>query len=256
MNKHHCILKLICFCLLILIMTGCGQMRPHTDPALDSKAFKIANQARSFNQYIVQSKGTGWISLETKTETNTFKLAWAAVFPNKIRVTFLLSGLAFETIIANKKSVTFFSHTGKHSKYTYQSDDLNMEDYVHVPIKMSELILVLLGRLPIRNFNDAYFSPKDSSLSTIILTHKNNGLTQTLHIGDKKQINELTSISSFGSLLYEITIKGYKNITSGNIPYKIVIKDKNFKKMTLYITKFLANPPIKNSVFQLTQPGS
>ncbi|MCD4721256.1 MAG: hypothetical protein K8S13_15555 [Desulfobacula sp.] len=253
MNSQNLLCRLIYITIFILILSGCAQFRPDTNPILDKKAFFLANQARSFNQHIVTSKGTGWIRLETKTKTDRFKIAWAAVSPNKIRITFLLSGHPVETIIATGKKITFISHTGEHSKYSYNSKDPNMEDYIHVPVKMSEMISILLGRLPVKNFDDAYFSPSDTSLSTITLRQNWKGLAQSLHVNSKKRIDSLKTTDLSEKLLYEMTITKYKNNDFGTIPVKIEIKDNDNRKLTLEITNFLPNPPIKESVFQLTE---
>jgi len=167
MNSQKLFSRLIYIAVLILIFSGCAHRRPDTNPLLDKKAVFLANQARSFNQHIITSKGTGWIRIETKTKKDKFKIAWAAASPHKIRITFLLSGHPVETIIATGKKITFLSHTGEHAKYSYNSKDPNMEDYIHIPVKISEIISILLGRLPVKNFEDAWFSPSDTSLSVI-----------------------------------------------------------------------------------------
>ena len=253
MNNQNLLPRLIYGVIFILILSGCAQPRPDTNPLLDKKAFFLANQARSFNQHIIASKGTGWIRLETKTKKDKFKIAWAAVFPNKIRITFLLSGHPVETIIATGEKITFLSHTGEHAKYSYHSKDPNMEDYIHVPVKMSEIILILLGRLPVKNFDDAYFSPSDASLSTITLRRNWKGLVQSLHVNSKEKIDTFKTTDLSGTLLYEMIVMKYKNNDFGTIPVKIEIKDSDNRKLILEITNFLPNPPIKESVFQLTE---
>ena len=253
MTNQNLLSSLIYITVFILFVSGCASFRPDTSPLLDKKAFLLSNQARSINQHITASKGTGWARLETKTKTVKFRIAWATIFPNKIRITFLLSGLPVETIIATGEKITFLSHTGEHSKYSYNSKDPDMKDYILVPVKLSEMILVLLGRLPVKNFDDAWFSPSDSSLSTIILKQNWKGFTQSIHFNDKGKIKGLKTTDASGKLLYEMTIIKYKAHDFGNIPVKIEIKDKDNRKLTLEITNFLPNPPIKESVFQLTE---
>jgi outer membrane lipoprotein-sorting protein len=253
MNSQNLLCRLIYLSVFILTLSGCAQLRPDTNPLLDKKAFFLAGKARSFNQHIITSKGTGWIRLETKTKKDKFKIAWAAVSPNKIRITFLLSGHPVETIIATGEKIIFLSHTGDHSKYSYHSKDPNMEDYIHVPVKLSEMISILLGRLPVKNFDDAYFSPSDASLSFINLRQNWKGLTQSLHLNSKGRIDSLKTTDSSGNILYEMTITKYKDNDFGNIPVKIEIKDNDNRKLTLEIINFLPNPPIKESVFQLTE---
>ena len=239
----------------VFIFSGCALQRPATDPSLDKKAFFLATRARSANQHIVAGKGSGWIWIETESRVDKFKIAWAAKSPHKIRITFLISGLPVETIVATGKKVTFFSHTGDHSTYTDHSVDPDMQDYIQVPVKMSEIISILLGRLPVNRFDDAYFSPSDPSLSTIILTQDRKKTVRHLHLNDQGKVDGLTLTGSNGSLVYTLAITKYTTYDFGDVPVQIEIQDKNRKKLTLRITNFQPNPAIKDAVFWLTDPG-
>ncbi|CCK80013.1 hypothetical protein [Desulfobacula toluolica] len=253
MNNQTLLSRTVCIIAVILTISGCASIRPETDPLLDKKALRFSKQAKSLNRHILASKGSGWAKLETKTRVEKFRIAWAAVFPDKVRITFLLSGLPIETIITNGEKITFFSHTGEHSKYSYNSKNPDMEKYIHVPVKMSELILLLLGRLPLKPFDDAYFSVADSSLSTLILKQKWKRTAQHLHFNNNGNVDELIFTDPGGKLLYQITPTKYKAYDFGDIPIKIEIQDTNERKLTLGITDFIANPPIKESVFLLTE---
>jgi len=241
--------------LFVLAFSSCTQHRPAGSPVLDKKAFVLASQAKAMNQHIIASKGTGWARVETKTKTDTFKIAWAAVFPNKIRITFLISGNPVETIIATGEKIIFFSHTGEHSKYEYNSKDPDMSDYIKVPIKMSEMILILLGRLPVKTFDNAYFSPSDASLSSISLEKNRMGVIQLLQFNDKGKIDGLKSADRSGKFLYEIKVTQYKTYDFGQLPVTMEIKNMDNQRLILDITRFQANPAIKEDVFRLTESG-
>jgi len=239
----------------MLIISGCSFQKPATDPLLDQKAISLATQARTLNQHVISSKGTGWAKFETKTKTEKFKIAWAAVAPDKIRITFLSSGHPVETILTTGEDITFFSHTGAHSKYSYSSKDPDMTDYIKVPVRMSEMILLLLGRFPIRNFDTAVFSPADASLSTIIIKKKWKGEKQFLHFRNDNKLDHLRSMDYEGNLLYEMRVLEYKSYEFGDLPARIELKDINARKLFLDIINFQPNPIIKESVFRLTEAG-
>ncbi|MBT4505625.1 MAG: DUF4292 domain-containing protein [Desulfobacula sp.] len=244
----------VCIVLFILILSGCAQLRPAGNPLLDKKAFLLAKKAQSFNHNIIAGRGTGWARIETKKKTDKFRIAWAAVFPDKIRITFLISGHPLETIIATGEQITFFSHTGQHAKYSDNSKDPDMDEFINVPVKMSEIISILLGRLPVKKFDKAYFTAQDPSLSSIALEQNWKGVTQYLHFNGNQKIDGLKSTDVSGKLLYEMNIIKYKTYGSNQIPVKIEIKDMDTRKLTLDITGFQANPLIKESVFRLTEP--
>ncbi len=246
------------FFVLLFLVYGCSYPRPKTDPALDKKALSLALQAKSYNQQVHSSKGLGWAVLQTPEKPGKkekYKIAWAAQFPNKIRITFLLSGLPVETIISTGQKITFLSHTGQHSLHSYESEDPDMGRYVHVPVKMSQIILMLVGRLPIKDFNDAYFSPDSNTLSDIILRKDKETQMQYLQI-NKVGLPDQISITDFtDEPLYRIMIKHYENFSGLDIPSRIEVQDRLGRKLTVRISSFKANPPLKEGVFLLTDPG-
>ncbi|MFH2058382.1 MAG: hypothetical protein ABIJ59_05735 [Pseudomonadota bacterium] len=256
MNKPYLLSRFLIFILFILFFSGCAPLRPQTDPEMDKEALRLSHQAQSFNQHITTSKGTGWARLETKDGTITYKIAWAAVYPNKIRMTFLMFAQPIETIIATGKKVTFFSHTGKHAKRSIESPDPDMENYINVPIKMSEIIAILLGRLPIKPYDDAYFSPSDNALSVVTLHQNLVGSVQVINFDNNQTIDQVSSIDSRGKRLYDYNILAFKSYDFGKLPVKIQFIDTKRQKLTLTITGFVVNPEVKDSVFMLTDQGS
>ncbi len=256
MSRQNFFTNLSFIVCLLSILQGCASHRPETNPILDKQALHLSKQAESFNEHITACKGTAWATLETGTKHEKFKIAWAVVFPNKIRITFLISANPIETIIATGEKITFISHRGQHSRHSYKSKDPDMEKYIHVPIKMSEMILILLSRFPVKAFDDAYFAPWDPSLSTIVLKQKWRGTKQHLHYNDKKNIDSIWLEDYTGQLVYKTMIREYKKYGSDNIPAILEIKDNNNRKLTLEITNFIANPTIKESIFELTEDGS
>jgi len=117
------------------------------------------------------------------------------------------------------------------------------------------MISILLGHLPVKPFDNAYFSPHDPSFTSISLEKNWKGTTQTLHFDDQGKIDRLNFTGLSGKQLYEVIITQYKTYYFGEVPEKIEITDKNNKKLLLHITNFQPNPPIKASVFRLTEPG-
>ena len=252
MNNRTSFSSLFVLLALGLLFSSCMPLRPETDPLMDLKAMALANGARSYNRDIESSRGKGWAKLETPTKTERYRIAWAAVSPNKARITFLLSGNPVETVISTGKDISFVSHTGKHSLYTRNSENPDMGDYLEVPVRMSEIISILLGHFPLKGFDDAYFSPSDSSLATLVTRQKDKDGLQHLNVDGRGKINRIQSLDIYGTPLYDIFLLEYQSQESHDIPVKLRIKDNENRMLTLDITDFEANPLIKDSVFQLT----
>lgn len=240
---------------LILLFSGCSGLRPETDPLLDSKARHIAVQAKKTNQDIKTSKGIGWIALKTAEGNDTFRALWAAAYPNRLRITFMVSGHPFETIVANGKNVTFVSHTGQHSEHTTYLPDPDLEPYINIKVRLSEIVSLLLGRLPIKDFDDIYFDPEDQSLSTIALYDNHDGLIQRLYLDQDDKVNAIAPTDYTNNSLFDLKILKYNIHALKTIPSSIEVIDKNKNRMLMEISRFIPNTEVKESVFRLTEPG-
>ncbi len=240
----------------LLPVSGCMPLRPATDPMMDEKAMTLSRETASFNHHITAGRGKGWVRLVTPTETHRYRMIWAAVHPLKLRITFLMSGHPVETIVSTGEAVRFFSHTGKHTPHTLDARDPDMKDYLGVPIHLSELVTVLLGHFPINSFHEAYFAPDDPSLSTIILRKKSGRKNQRLEFDGRKNLVRIITSDTFGNPLYEVQPLLHPLLVGSRIPSELTIRDMTGRVLTLEITDFEVNPPIKETVFQLTDKGS
>ncbi len=248
---------LICRVLiLLLLVTGCTPLRPQADPGLDKKAQALANTVLSLNQDITSSKGTGWVEVKADIQTVKFKIAWAASAPNRLRITFLVAGHPVETIVATGNHVTFVSHTGEHKPHTTFSSDPDLKKYLHVPIKLSNLVAILLGHIPLEKFDHAWFKPGDSNLPPIILAQNWKSTFQQLHMNKAGQLQQLIFLDKDNMPLYDITYLGYQAHGENRIPAALLVQDSAGRKIHLTLTRFIPNPLIKESVFRLTEPGS
>ncbi|MCP4021165.1 MAG: DUF4292 domain-containing protein [Desulfobacteraceae bacterium] len=255
MNKPFSYLFYIFLFFVILFLSGCSQLKPATDPVMDKKAFALANKAKMVNKTVLTSKGTGWITVKEGKQTRKFRVAWAAAAPGRIRMTLLLFGHPFETIIASGRDVTFVSHTGKHAPHTIRSKDPSLSNFIQIPVRISDIIAFFLGQLPIKHFDAAYFSPEDQTFSTIRLKQNWSVHSQVLTINNQNHATALTVQDNNGKSLYSMAFKDFKTLDTTRIPTRTFILEQNNRLAVIQIDTFKANVQVKESVFRLTEGG-
>jgi outer membrane lipoprotein-sorting protein len=148
--------------LFIVILTGpgCALLGLQSGKSSDPRAEKIIHRTQAFNSQITTSKGTGQLTLTRGFRKEKYKIAWAAQSPNRLRMTLLMSGHPVETIAATGQWVTFVSHTGAHKPHSAVSADPDLNPYINIPLRLSELVSLLLGRVPERTFDTAWILPE------------------------------------------------------------------------------------------------
>lgn len=240
---------LLCFACL----SGCGIPRPQTDPALDAQAHESAEKVSTLNQDIVTSKGTGHLRVASNNGVQTFQMAWAAQSPDRVRLTFTALASPVETIVADGKTVTFVSHTGRHKPHTTTSSDPDLESFTGVPLKLSDLIRVLLGQIPIQPFSDAWFSSEDRF--RIQLHKKLTTQFQELLLVSDQPLKALRLKNRQDEIRYEIQYHEFDRMDHRQIPVDLTIADGKGQQVRISITRFWPDIPVKESVFQLTPDG-
>jgi hypothetical protein len=70
------------------------------------------------------------------------------------------------------------------------------------------------------------------------------------------QIQQLSFLDKNDTRLYDITYLDYRSYGESRIPVTLLIQDAAGRKIHLSLTTFIPNPPIKESVFRLTESGS
>lgn len=256
-------LSFILFILIFLFLfTGCASIDFKNKH--DSTAYNLAKQISNSNKNIKTAKGLGWLTIkkvgnETSTEI-VYKIAWVSEPPNKIRMTLLSGGFPVETIVSNGESITLFSHTGGHSLKTFHISNPSLEDIISIPVRIEDIILLLSGQVPIKDFNYAFFDNQDNhfdsngvALKTIVLKNKSDNGIQKIYINHKNQIKKYLAINWRSEPLYNVTFFNFKTIDSLTMPLKLIIQDNLNREVSFEISKFYKNLPVKKSTFSLTE---
>jgi len=239
---------------LVTLITGCTPPKPETDPERDTQAMAWAMEARQQNQDITTTKGQGRLTLMLAHGKERFRLAWAAQGPNKLRLTLLSSAHPVETIAASGEWVSIVSHTGRHSPKSTPSTDPDLSPYINLPVRLSDMIHILLGRFPLRPFDRAWFSPENSQ--TVCTSQNFSSLIQEIQFDDEKKIAAITLLEKGKSMVLGIEYIRYQAREGRVMPETMRLKDKDGNTLELTLSQILPNATVKPSVFRLTGAGS
>ncbi|MCP3898842.1 MAG: hypothetical protein GY707_03800, partial [Desulfobacteraceae bacterium] len=239
----------------LFLFTGCASIDFKNKH--DVTAYNLAKQISNSNKDIETAKGLGWLKIkEVRNETNLeiiYKIAWATKPPQKIRITLLSGGFPVETIVSNGEKISLFSHTGEHSLKTYNINNPSLEDIISIPVRIEDIILLLSGQIPIKDFSYAFFDNNEVDLKAIVLKNKSDNGIQKIFIDHKGQIKKYLVTNRRIEPIYSVTFFNFIPIASATIPSNILIKDNFNREVSFEISKFYKNIPVKKSMFTLTE---
>lgn len=238
----------------LVLLTGCAGLAPRDARIQDPRAALLADRVKSINQELHTFKGTARVTLTEKNLSQRFRIAWAALLPDKIRLTILKSGLPLETILADGSQVLFVSHTGEHSPHRIKDPNPSLKRVISMPVRIQEIIALLAGRIPMEPFDRAVMSNHGPSAeTTLVLTRKWRGTVGTVRVDQKDQIHGFQRLNSNRDPVYSTERRNLKRYGIHTIPMKTVINDPSGRTLTLEITSFYPDVPVKESVFSLTE---
>lgn len=239
-----------------ILFSGCAGLRPNRPNCHDKKALKLAESIEDFNKNINSCTGIGWIRVSRKGRIDKFRAAWAVLNHDKIRLTLMNSGFPVETIIADGRKVIFLSHTHKHSLYKINSPNPSLADILSIPVKVRDIISLLSGQIPIKTFDYACLLKTVNPGKKTLILHKKwrTGAQQVIFDPD----NIIRAYELFGSedhLMYSVSFSEFNTCGVFQIPFKIIIRDSLDRSLSLEITGYRVNSPVKDSAFSLTESG-
>jgi len=239
---------------ILTLAAGCAPPKPATDPARDAKAMNMALAAREQNADISTTKGQGRLTLMLAHGKERFRLAWAAQAPNRLRLTLLASAHPVETIAASGEWVSIISHTGRHKPHTAPSTDPNLGPYINLPVRLSDMINILLGRFPLRPFDRAWFVPEKSH--TVRTSQNFSPIVQQIQFDDEEKIAAVSLLEKGGGTVFRIEYSRYQARDGRLIPEMMTLTDGQGSSLELTLFNIQPNAEVKPSVFRLTGAGS
>lgn len=249
------------FTLIVLIgvalffLSGCAGLIPQKAVETSAQALKAARlsrDVRSINIGLKTVKGTARITLTENDNRQQFKIAWAALLPDKIRLTVLESGFPVETIVANGEKVSFVSHTGQHERHTINSSNPSLKSMVGLPVRIREIIALLSGRLPLESFDREEISIVGKT-TTLLLSRKWRGTVAKVQFDNDGQVVQFEPVARGGKSIYQVKRSDFQSHGPYLVPGKTFLLDPSGRTMTLKIISFYPDIPVNGSIFTLTE---
>lgn len=235
---------------VILTAPGCVLLGFEFGKQTDPHAEDIIKRIQAFNTQVLTSKGTGAVIMTRGGRKEKYKIAWAAQSPNRLRMTLLMSGHPVETIASTGQWVTFVSHTGAHKPHSAVSADPDLNPYINIPLRLSELVTLLLGGVPKRPFNQAWTLPENPDI--VFASNTLASKTQEFLTNETGTPTRYRVLDKNMNLIFGIWYSQFFSCDNFTVPGVITIKDGEQGVMELSLKNFMPNIPVKESVFRLT----
>jgi hypothetical protein len=270
------------FFICIFFISGCTGLSHRISE--ESKEFHSSSEAKEIISILVSQnhtlktiKGVGKITFLEKEITT--RIAWVASTPDKIRITLSsVSGHPMISAATDGQWFYFFSHaTGDF--YKKRPTNFNMKRFFSISIKSEDIVNILLGRIPVVEYDSAGLmedrsikglsainskSVEVSSLnkdikgnknsSVLLLKNKWGNVREKIYLNDRQDAHKIEMFDSTGALVYRLELIRMQEIQSYRVPYRLKVSNDDGMGFQLDLDRYWADAVVSPSVFTLAPP--
>jgi outer membrane biogenesis lipoprotein LolB len=246
-----------------LCMTACSHLplalrgSPQPQTTIDASALLAALYNR--NSTLTRFKGIGHATFETKnSHTQYARMAWLGSEPDRMRIEILAPTGQPVMSLAADGQFFYMKARNDQSVYKMAASQLDLEDFISIPIRFNEIFKLLKGSLPENPGCDVTLTKGPTGNETT-LTLDAGWFGQELKIYlDESGTNfyKLERFDTFGNLAYRAVFLDNLVVDGYTVPQTIQLTASTGAGFTLRVDRFWVDTPIEPSAFTLLPPVS
>jgi hypothetical protein len=255
--------------LLFLICSACTGISGRTvsdgrsldpsagDPGLSNRleASRLLQTLSKKNDALSTFKGIGKTELMVNDTLQSARVAWLGSRPSQLRFE-ILDVLGRPAVRFSIDGDTLYFNSRLENRFIKKkTSDPDLKHLLSIPIKTSEVIELLSGRIPIHDHTGIQLSRRLSGDGYLLtLKKKWTGTREKIYLDENKtKIQKIETFRFPGRLVYRATFDGTRTINGFELPSNIVVTDTRGTSFKLRIDHYYTNVPVSPSAFILKQ---
>jgi hypothetical protein len=256
---------------IVVVLTGCSTdygarkdriwagLSPEQRAANRAQAQKLLQIIRQSNATLTSFKGIGRFSLRRDgLPPQRERIAWIGAPPRRLKVVVLAFGRPTLTVATDGSYLYLVDFANaKHPYRKLRTKDANLKDILSIPIRTSEILAMLTGRIPIPEHTDLGIIPHETAnRQVLVLTRKWHHSAAKIMVD--KVTHEVKTVERFshdGSLIYRARFVQMQTVNGYRVPAKLVLSTEDGVLLQLDIEQYMADVDITPTMFALTPPN-
>jgi hypothetical protein len=248
---------------VLVLIAGCGSLgtgisQKPENAAARAEAQMVISNLRNQNRGLRNFKGIGKIKIDQNQITRIDeRIAWIASETDKINIVVLVSGHPAIKMASDGKWFYYYEvRTGEPIYKKIPASDSNLKRFTSIPIKTSDIIHLLAGRVPLREHHDAILERPDFGKGyVLILGRRWWGVTEKIFLDEtKRTVDRSEFYSRSGSLIYSVRFDEMQTIGDYRIPSALRITNGDDIDLQLVVSRYWADVDVSAPMFVLQPP--
>jgi hypothetical protein len=220
-------------------------------------AQNVVDRLQTTNQSLKSFKGTGKISLrQNGVLTLDQRVAWVGAEPVNLSIVVLVSGFPAVRIASDGSWLYYVdSHDPKESYRKIRANDPSLERILAISINASDVISLLSGRIPQREYDTAILQPDSAGHGFVLILKKWWTVIARIYLdADKSTVRQVEVFHRRGSLAYRAVFEQMQWVSDYRVPRILALSNDDGAYFQLIIDRYWADVEVSPSMFAVPAP--
>ena len=185
------------------------------------------------------------------------RVAWIAERPVKLSIAVLISGYPAIKLATDGKWLYYLETRGHETIFKkIAASDPSLRNIISIPIKSSDIVMLLAGGIPLREFDSVdVVEDKSGNGYAFVLKKRWWGIRQKIYFDESgSQVRQIDIFDHSGALMYSAEFENIRSVTGYQVPFRLKLSTGEGADCLLEIDRYWVNVELPTSVFVLAPP--
>ncbi len=245
------------------LFSSCAVFKPSkeleiTPAAKTTEIRNLLSTLQTKNDTLKNFKGIGKIKIwQNGIIKVDQRLAWIGEKPVKLSIAVWVSGYPAIKLAADGKWLYYLETHGQDKVFKkIPASDPSLKEIISIPITSSDIVMLLAGGIPIREFNSVdLIEEKAGNGYVLVLKERWWGIREKIYFNESRsQVRQIDVFHRSGSLMYRAKIENMQSVTGYQVPFRLRLTNNEGADFQLDVDQYWANVELPASVFVLAPP--
>ena len=237
---------------LLSILTGCGGIQPIPEIEMSAEAGRLFSRLTLMNAEVTSIKGIGKLYLRSGPAPGSFRFAWAAVPPDRVRIEIMDPTGRPAGTLARDGTWTYLRNLQDGRLFRRRFLDRQIRKWLGVPVETDDLIALVSGRVPLRKHDAVQVIGVAAREGPMLVLRLGQTIVERIQMTpDGHSVTRVEIFSTSGTPAFHIDFAEGMGTDAGRLPSWLEIVSSRGESIRIEFLRYRKNIPLDPGMFTL-----